>query len=77
MRRLISNIEVNETEADELTVFSNFHLTELRVNTNDHVIWAGRTEHHLRPVEDQFEITFKKVLLLNNDQEIPQLSIFL
>ena len=77
MRRLISNVEVDETGTDELTVFSNFHLTELRVNTNDHVIWAGRSEHHLRPVNDGFKITFKKVLLLNNDQEIPQLSIFL
>ena len=40
---------------------------------------AGRVAdiHHLLPAGDGFRIALKKVLLLNNDEELPQLTIFL
>lgn len=73
LRRLIGNIEMEEVEG-EVRTLSNFHLTELRVNDNEPFVWVGQTEHRLRPVGDDFLIRYKKVLLINNDHEMVQLS---
>lgn len=77
MRRVISNVEVESAAGGKLDVHSNFHLNELRPSTSTQVVWAGHTVHHLIPAGEGFQITLKKVLLLNNDEELPQLSIFL
>jgi len=76
-RRLLSNIEVEEGNNGEIAAFANFHLTELRTNTGLQNIWVGRAEYHLLPVDGSFKITFKKILLLNNDEEMTQLSILI
>lgn len=81
LRRVLSNIEIEPVidGADDgrLEVHSNFHLNELRPSTSTQVVWTGHTIHHLLPAGDGFQIALKKVLLLNNDEELPQLSIFL
>ena len=81
MRRVLSNIEIESVmdgaDDGQLEVHSNFHLNELRSSTSTQVIWTGHTVHHLLPAGDGFAIALKKVLLLNNDEELPQLSIFL
>ncbi len=41
------------------------------------MVWTGHTIHHLQRDGSGFLIAHKKVLLLNNDEELPQLSIFL
>ena len=48
MRRVISNIIVEETENGEIVAYSNFMLAELRRGKQD--IFAGRTMHRLRPI---------------------------
>jgi 3-phenylpropionate/cinnamic acid dioxygenase small subunit len=71
--RIISNVEVAEVVDDgEVTVFSNFHLTELRRSRQRLV--AGRTMHKLRPDNGSFKIAMKKVMLLNNDEVIDNLT---
>lgn len=79
LRRVLSNIEMESVTDDRLEVHSNFHLNELRpsTSTSTQVVWTGHTIHHLLPAGDGFQIALKKVLLLNNDEELPQLSIFL
>ncbi len=71
--RIISNVEVAEADDNgEVTVFSNFHLTELR-RSRQRLI-AGRTTHKLRPDHGSFKIVMKKVILLNNDEVIDNLT---
>jgi benzoate/toluate 1,2-dioxygenase beta subunit len=72
MRRLISNIEIEEAGNGELIVSSNFMLVELRRSKQD--LFAGRTIHRLRPEGDSFRICHKKVLLVNNDEVIDNLT---
>ena len=72
MRRLISNIEIEEAGNGDLIVSSNFILVELRRSKQD--VFAGRTIHRLRPEGDSFRISQKKVLLVNNDEVIDNLT---
>ncbi|MEW6299621.1 MAG: aromatic-ring-hydroxylating dioxygenase subunit beta [Thermodesulfobacteriota bacterium] len=72
LRRVVSNIEIEEGPGDEITVYSNFNLTELRRGRQD--TFAGRTIHKLRPAGTSFRITYKKVLLVNNDEVIDNLT---
>jgi 3-phenylpropionate/cinnamic acid dioxygenase small subunit len=75
MRRLISNVQIEEGDNGELVVNSNFFLTEWRQHTEN--LWAGRTIHNLRPDGDSYKMAMKKVLLVNNAEVIPHLSILL
>ncbi len=77
LRRLVSNVEIEEREGGLLRTLSNFHLTELRVNSTQITYWIGRNEHHLLPDGDGFRIKLKKVMLINNDEEMTQLSCFI
>ena len=71
MRRVVSNLEVEEGENGEVTVYSNFVLTEIRRGVRN--IWSGRTVHKLRLEKGDLKMATKKVLLLENDTEIPSL----
>jgi len=70
-RRLISNVEVRETDGG-YAVESNCLIAELRRSRQD--IFAARILHTLRPAGDSFRIALKKVLLLNNDEAIDNLT---
>jgi 3-phenylpropionate/cinnamic acid dioxygenase small subunit len=70
MRRVVSNIEV--THGRDLEVVSNFVLVEARRGTQ--FLWAGQSTHRLRRIGAELRIAFKKVVLVNNDQEIPSLQ---
>lgn len=70
-RRLISNVEVRETEG-AYAVESNCLIAELRRSRQD--IFAARILHTLRPAGESFRIALKKVLLLNNDDPIDNLT---
>jgi len=69
---VISNIEIEEGENGEVTVYSNFNLTELR--RSQQRTFAGRTIHKLQPSGNGFKIAYKKVLLVNNDEVISNLT---
>ena len=75
MRRLISNIEVEETEKGEIVAHSNFLLAELRRGKQD--LFAGRSTHRLRPDNGSFKLVSKKVLLVNNDEPIDNLTFLI
>lgn len=75
MRRLISNIEVDETGDGEVTTHSNFMLAELRHGKQD--LFAGRSIHLLRPHESSFKMVSKKVMLINNDEPIDNLTFLI
>lgn len=71
--RLISNVEIGDTTATgEITVYANFHLTELRRSRQR--LLAGRTLHTLRPLDGSFKIVLRKVMLLTNDEVIDNLT---
>ena len=75
MRRVISNIIVEEAENGEIVAYSNFMLAELRRGKQD--IFAGRTMHRLRPIQGSFQLVSKKVLLVNNDEYIDNLTFLI
>lgn len=70
-RRLISNVEVRESDGS-YAVESNCMIVELRRSRQD--IFAARMIHTLRPAGGSFKIALKKVLLLNNDEAIDNLT---
>jgi 3-phenylpropionate/cinnamic acid dioxygenase small subunit len=73
MRRLISNIEIiPPSKQDDITVHSNFVLGELRRGLQT-VYFAGQL-HKLRPSPDGLKMSYKKVMLINNDEAIHNLS---
>jgi 3-phenylpropionate/cinnamic acid dioxygenase small subunit len=63
---------VEEAPNGDLIVRSNFILVELRRSKQD--VFAGRTIHRLRPEGDGLRISHKKVLLVNNDEVIDNLT---
>jgi benzoate/toluate 1,2-dioxygenase beta subunit len=75
MRRVVSNIVTQEAENGDIVVFSNFLLTELRRGKQD--TFAGRTIHKLRPDNGGFRLASKKVLLVNNDEHIDNLTFLI
>ena len=75
LRRVVSNIEIEQAENNEVIVYSNFNLTELRRGKQD--TFAGRNIHRLRPDGDGLKMVSKKVLLLNNDEVIDNLTFLI
>src|SRR5271170_6648086 len=68
LRRIVGNVEIEASNAEEIVVSSNFILTELHHPRQ--TIWAGNTIHKLIPQDDRFRIRYKKVILLNNDEPL-------
>jgi benzoate/toluate 1,2-dioxygenase subunit beta len=75
MRRLISNIEIEEAPNGEIVTHSNFLLAELRGGKQD--LFAGRTTHRLRSENSGFKLISKKVLLVNNNEPIDNLTFLI
>lgn len=75
MRRLISNIVIEEAQNGEVVTYSNFLLAELRRGKQD--LFAGRTIHRLSSHNDSFKMMTKKVLLVNNDEPIDNLTFLI
>jgi 3-phenylpropionate/cinnamic acid dioxygenase small subunit len=75
MRRIVSNIEVSDTAERETMVQSNFLVVEVR--GVQQILWAGQSTHKLREASDGLRICFKKVVLVNNDQELPSMQFLL
>lgn len=71
--RLISNVEVESPDKnDEITVRSNFVLGELRRGRQ--TIYFAHQIHRLRPTATGLRMSYKKVMLINNDEPIHNLS---
>jgi benzoate/toluate 1,2-dioxygenase subunit beta len=72
---VVSNVEIEETSIGELLVHSVFNLTALRRSRMD--VFAGRSIYRLRSDGDSFKIAYKKVLLINNDEVIHNLTFLI
>jgi benzoate/toluate 1,2-dioxygenase subunit beta len=73
MRRLISNIEHRGvTESGDIEVCSNFVLGELRRGLQ--TVYFAQQIHRLRPGADGLKMAFKKVMLINDNEPIHNLS---
>jgi 3-phenylpropionate/cinnamic acid dioxygenase small subunit len=78
MRRLISNIEVDQAENGELVAGSNFILGELAVQAKRELHWwVGRTTHRLRHVEGELKMSRKTVVLINAAEPLPNLAFLI
>ena len=75
MRRMLSNIEIEEDENGGLTVYANFMVIELRRRVQN--TWAGRMMYQLRHQDGRLKMAMKKVMLINNDEEIPGFQFLL
>lgn len=71
-RRLISNVQLEESADDVATIISAFLLYELRRKRER--VFAGRYEHRLRFAEGCWKIAAKKAVLVNNDEVIDNLT---
>jgi len=72
LRRVLSNIVINPQENGEIEVSSNFILAESRHHRQN--IFAGKNLHTLIEKDNKLLITQKKVLLIDNDDYINNLS---
>jgi 3-phenylpropionate/cinnamic acid dioxygenase small subunit len=78
MRRLISNIEVEQAENGEFVAASNFILAELSVQAKHEMHWwVGRTTHRLRRVNGELRMSQKTVVLVNAAEPLPNLSFLI
>ena len=73
--RVVSNIEVDADGGGEIAARSTFVLGDLR--KHQEVTWYGRTIHRLRRVDGALRIAYKKVMLLNNDEALPNLAFLI
>lgn len=74
MRRLVSNLEVVDTDADTVTVASNFALFEYRYSLTT---WAGRYLHRIRTSGPEPRLVGKTVHLINADAPIPTMAFLI
>jgi benzoate/toluate 1,2-dioxygenase beta subunit len=75
LSRVVSNIEIEEQSDAQLIVNSTFNITALRRRRMD--TYAGRAVHTLRADGESFKISSKKVLLINNDVVINNLTFLI
>jgi 3-phenylpropionate/cinnamic acid dioxygenase small subunit len=71
LRRLVSNIELESATDEEVVVNSAFILAEL--HHHNQYLWAGSTTHKLVPANGDLKIKYKKVVLLNNNEPLPNM----
>ena len=78
MRRIIANIEVEPGPDGQLVAGSNFVLAELSVQAKPETHWwVGRATHHVRWVDGALRMSFKKVVLINAAEPLPNLSFLI
>lgn len=76
LRRLLSNIELMNGDADGDTIVgANFIVYESREGGT--TIWGGRNEYRLRRVDGQWRMAHKKVMLVNNDRPLSTLAFLI
>ncbi len=77
MRRLISNVEIDAID-DGFEIASNFMLLEQNVQSHHRQqIWGGRSIHRVRHADAGLRLYYKKVMLVNGDEPIPNLSFLI
>ncbi len=72
VKRLISNVQVEDSGENVAQVFSAFIMYELRRGKER--VFAGRYEHRMRFEDGRWKIAAKKAVLVNNDEVIDNLT---
>jgi 3-phenylpropionate/cinnamic acid dioxygenase small subunit len=75
LTRVLSNVELGRVDAGEVMAYSTFMLTEVRKDETH--VWAGRNEHVLLRADDGFRIASKKVILVNDDIAMSNLTFII
>ena len=75
LRRVVSNVEVEDETASDVTANSNFILVQL--HRHQQYLWAGTSTHKLVSDGGSFRIRSKKVVLINNDEPLPNLMFLI
>lgn len=75
MRRIISNVVIESDDGGLAQVAANFVLVELRSNLQS--VYGGRCIYGLRYDETDIRMVSKKVLLVNNDEFLGNLTFLL
>jgi benzoate/toluate 1,2-dioxygenase subunit beta len=73
LSRVVSNIEIEAGEP--ITVHSTFNITASRGGRLE--VIAGRSEHSLRRTSEGLRIAFKKVMLVDNDEVMSNLTFLI
>ncbi|HVN30079.1 MAG TPA: aromatic-ring-hydroxylating dioxygenase subunit beta [Candidatus Binataceae bacterium] len=71
-RRVVSNVQIEKSDDNDATAICTFILYELRRNKQR--IFAGRGEYRIRFEDARWKIAVKKVVLVNNDEVIDNLT---
>jgi len=71
-KRLVSNVQIENATENTATILSGFILYELRRGKER--VFAGRYEHRLHLVDGTWKIASKKIVLMNNDEVIDNLT---
>jgi benzoate/toluate 1,2-dioxygenase beta subunit len=74
VRRIVSNIEIDGEERDEVRAGANFVAYESR--ERGMTVWAGRTEYLLRRTPE-LRMAAKHVFLVNNDRPLDTLAFLI
>lgn len=75
LMRVISNLRITDADSERVNVRSNFVLGEVRLDRQ--TVWMGRSFHTLLRQADGFRIREKKVVLLNNDSPMGNLTFLI
>ena len=75
LSRVVSNVKIEQQTAAEVTVSSSFILAQL--HRHEQYLWAGTSIHRLVPSDEGFRIRSKKVMLINNDEPMPNLMFLI
>ena len=73
--RVVSNVVITGATADTVTATSHFTLGDLRPAQEVH--WYGKNRHVLNRAGNNFRIREKKVLLLNNDYPMGNMTFLM
>jgi 3-phenylpropionate/cinnamic acid dioxygenase small subunit len=73
--RIIGNQQVSRGDAGDVRVRANMILVEVRSGEKN--VYAARLEYTLQPEDDSFKIKRKKVVLLDNDEPLGNLTFLL
>lgn len=75
LSRVVGNVEIAAADGAEVIVLSTFNITAMRRSRLD--IFAGTATHRLRLVDGAYRIVSKKILLVNNDEVINNLTFLI
>lgn len=75
LRRVVSNIEILEDDGNQIRVASNAIIYEstLRQET----VWGCRNEYRLRRIDGRLKMAYKKVVLVNCDKAVGNLTFLI